>query len=49
LTGKQLAIFVGGQLLTAPNVNEAILTGKAVITGKYTPEEARILSQNINT
>lgn len=49
LTGKQLAIFVGGQLLTAPNVNEAILTGKAVITGEYTPEEARMLSQNINT
>ncbi len=49
LTGKQIAIFVGGQLLTAPNVNEEISTGKAVITWTYTPDEARILSQNINT
>jgi preprotein translocase subunit SecD len=49
LTGKQIAIFVGGQLLTAPNVNEEISTGKAVITGSYSPDEARILAQNINT
>jgi len=36
-------------MLTAPNVNEAILSGKAVITGNYTPEEAKKLSQDINT
>jgi preprotein translocase subunit SecD len=40
---------VGGQLLTAPTVNEAITTGKAVITGNYTSEEASKLAQNINT
>lgn len=49
LTGQQIAIFVGWQMLTAPNVNEAILSGKAVITGTYSPEEAKNLSQDINT
>lgn len=49
LVWEQLAIFVGGQMLTAPNVNEAILSGKAVITGNYSPEEAKKLSQDINT
>lgn len=49
LVGEQIAIFVGGELLTAPNVNEPILNGRAVITGSYTHEEARKLSQDINT
>lgn len=49
LKWKQIAIFVWGELLTAPNVNEAILTWKAVITGNYTSEEAIKLSRDINT
>lgn len=49
LTWKQIAIFVWWEMLTAPNVNEPILNWKAVITWKYTPDEARELSQNINT
>lgn len=49
LTGEQIAIFVWGHLLTAPRVNEPILTGKAVITWDYTNEEAKALSQDINT
>ena len=49
LVGKQMAIFVWGELLTAPNINEPILWGKAVITGNYTPEEAKNLAQDINT
>lgn len=49
LVGKQIAIFVWGQLLTAPNVNEPIKDGKAVITGNYTPEEAKKLADDINT
>lgn len=49
LTGQQIAIFVWGEMLTAPNVNQPILTGKAVITGSYTTEEAKQLSNNINT
>ena len=49
LVGQQMAIFVWGELLTAPNINEPILWGKAVITWNYTPEEARLLAQDINT
>jgi preprotein translocase subunit SecD len=36
-------------MLTAPRVNEPILSGKAVITGSYTSQEAKELAQNINT
>jgi len=49
LVWKKMAIFVGGQLLTAPVINEPILSWKAVITGNYTPESAKKLSQDINT
>lgn len=49
LVWQQMAIFVWGELLTAPNINEPILWGKAVITWDYTPEEARLLAQDINT
>lgn len=49
LKGKEIAIFVGWELLTAPTVNDTILTGKAVITGNYTPKEAAKLSNDINT
>jgi protein-export membrane protein SecD len=49
LVGQQMAIFVWWELLTAPNINEPILWGKAVITWSYTPEEARMLAQDINT
>jgi protein-export membrane protein SecD len=48
LTWNPMAIFVGGELLTAPNINEPILSGRAVITGNYTPDSARILSDDIN-
>lgn len=44
-----IAIFVWWEMLTAPNVNDAILTWKAVITWSYTREEATKLSQDINT
>lgn len=49
LNGQQIAIFVWGEMLTAPRVNQPILTGKAVITGQYTPAEAKKLSNDINT
>lgn len=49
LLGKQIAIFVGGQLLTAPTVQAVIADGRAVITGSYTIESARALANNINT
>lgn len=49
LKWQSIAIFVGWEMLTAPVVNDAILTGKAVITGTYTPKEAAQLSNDINT
>jgi preprotein translocase subunit SecD len=49
LIGKQIAIFVGGEMLTAPTVNSVIPNGKAVITGNYSTEEAKALANNINT
>ncbi len=49
MVGQQLAIFVWWELLTDPNINEPILSWRAVITWNYTAEEARQLSTNINT
>ena len=49
LVGRQLAIFVGGQLLTAPRVNSVIPNGQAVITGDYDQKSAAKLANDINT
>ncbi len=49
LIGKQIAIFVGGELLTAPVVQAVISDGKAVITGDYTVKWAQTLANDINT
>ncbi len=46
--GEQLAIFLDGTLMSAPVINEAIGGGKAIISGNFTPEEARALVQNLN-
>ncbi len=47
-TGERLAIFLDGEMLSAPNINEPIMGGKAVISGGFTPDEARALAQNLN-
>ncbi|MDD5376904.1 MAG: protein translocase subunit SecD [Candidatus Gracilibacteria bacterium] len=49
LIGKQIAIFVGGEMLTAPTVQSVIPDGRAVITGNYTADSAKALATNINT
>jgi len=49
LVGKPLAIFVGGELISAPNVNEKISGGAAVITGSYSITEALQLANDLNT
>ncbi len=49
LVNQQMAIFVWWELLTAPNINEPILSWRAVITGNYSPEEANTLANDINT
>lgn len=47
--GKQIAIFVGGQLVTAPRVESEITGGTAVITGSASVQEAQTLAQDLNT
>ena len=46
--GRSLAIFLDGQLIEAPTIQEAIPGGTAQITGHFTPEQARSLVQNLN-
>src|SRR3990172_2896473 len=46
--GKQLAIFLDDELLTAPTVQSEITEGKAVITGDYKPEDAKKLAIQLN-
>jgi protein-export membrane protein SecD len=46
--GNQLGIFLDGELLSAPNINEPIAGGTAIISGGFTPDEARLLAQNLS-
>lgn len=46
--GGTLAIFLDGEVVSAPRINEAITGGTAVITGNFTAEEARGLVKNLN-
>jgi protein-export membrane protein SecD len=46
--GKPVAIFLDGQVLSAPNVESAIREGKAVITGSFTIQEAKLLVRRMN-
>jgi SecD/SecF fusion protein len=47
--GKQVAIFVGGTLISSPVVEAKIPGGSAVINGNFSAEEAQNLAQNLNT
>ncbi len=47
--GKTVAIFLDGQPISIPRVNEAITSGSAVISGGFTIGEARILAQRLNS
>ncbi|MCX6766164.1 MAG: protein translocase subunit SecD [Candidatus Moranbacteria bacterium] len=46
--GKQIAIFLDGQVISAPTVQTEITDGKAVITGNFTLDEAKKLAQRLN-
>ena len=46
--GKPLAIALDNLIIEAPSVNEAILTGDAVISGSFTQEQAKALSTQLN-
>lgn len=45
---KQMAIFVGGNMLTAPNIQTKICGGTAEINGGFTTETAKSLSNALN-
>lgn len=47
--GSQVAIFLDGQPISIPTVNQAIAGGQAVITGSFTLTEAKLLAQRLNT
>jgi len=42
--GRRLAIVLDGKVVSSPRINEPIPSGKAVITGRFTPEEAKDLA-----
>lgn len=46
--GKQVAIFLDNEIISAPTVNQSIKEGKAVITGQFSIEEAKLLAQRLN-
>ncbi len=46
--GKTLAIFLDGQPISTPVIQEAIPGGQATITGHFTATEARDLVRNLN-
>lgn len=47
--GKPLAIFVGGELISAPNVRTKISGGSAIIEGNFSIDEATTLARDLNT
>ena len=47
--GKEIAIFLDAQPISIPRVNQAITEGKAVITGNFALQEAKLLAQRLNT
>ena len=47
--GKQIAIFLDGEILSAPTVQNAITNGEAVITGNFTADTAKELATRLNS
>ncbi|MFZ5982296.1 MAG: protein translocase subunit SecD [Patescibacteria group bacterium] len=46
--GKQVAIFLDSEVISAPTVQAEITTGEAVITGNFSIEEAKQLVRRMN-
>lgn len=49
LVGQPLSIYVDGQLISSPNVQEAINSETCVITGDFTEEQAKTLANQIKS
>ena len=48
-TGKQFAIILDGKVLSAPTINEPILGGSAIISGRFTTESANALAISLRS
>lgn len=46
--GKKLGIFINGELISAPIVNDKITGGEAMIAGNFTTKEAKDLAEALN-
>ena len=46
--GQTLAIFLDGEAISLPRINEPIPGGTAVISGSFTPDEAKQLVDDLN-
>lgn len=46
---KTIAIYLDGTILSAPRVQSEIVDGNAIITGRFTIEEAKILARRLNS
>ena len=46
--GEILAIFLDGEPISTPVINQKISGGTATISGGFTPDEARLLVRNLN-
>jgi protein-export membrane protein SecD len=47
--GKTIAIYLDGYPISTPNVQQEITGGNAVITGQFTPQEAKTLVGRLNS
>lgn len=47
--GKPIAIILDGQIISAPTVQSAITDGTAIISGNFTPEDAKALATRLNS
>ncbi len=47
--GRPVAIYLDGQPISVPTVQSAITDGNAVITGSFTPTEAKTLVERLNS
>ncbi len=46
--GNLLAIFLDGNLISAPTIQDSITDGKAIISGSFTAQTAKELATNLN-
>lgn len=47
--GKQMAIFLDGNAISSPVIQEEIPNGEATISGAFTVQEAKVLVQRLNS